>query len=248
MNNDLPNDEKLVRYLDGEISGDERNQLELEMQNDPSLRNRLNDLKIAIEAVRQAGTAEKIRSLHGKMMSEASPDEEKSDRPLRKIIRISMGIAASVVLLVAALGIYTYQLSTDKTFDDHFLDYTTSVSRGSRENPSKTEAFFEARQYQQVIDQSKTYAPLAADQLLIALSYLHLDQPSSAIPLLQNLQRMERFKEDADYYLGMAYLKNNEPGKALDELKKIHDNKQHPYHKQVNNGLIRELRLLTWKG
>ena len=247
MINDLPNDEILMRYLDGDLSGEERIQLETIMENDPNLRDRVRDLQIAIEAVRQAGTAEKIRGLHKKMIAEGIVNDERADRPVRKIIRMAMGIAASIALLVAALGIYTYQLSVEKTFETHFLNYTTSVSRGSLEYESKTPELFLERKYQQIVDQSKTYTPKPADQLLISISYLHLNKPSPAIAILKELQENENYKEDADYYLGMAYLKNNEPDAALDELKKIHNNKAHAYHRQVSDGLIRELRLLTWK-
>lgn len=247
MNNDLPNDELLMRYLDGELSKEERIQFENEMQNAPELKDRIRKLQIAIEAVRQAGTAEKIRGLHKKLIGEQMYNDEKADRPIRKIIRISLGIAASIVLMVAALGIYTYQLSSEKTFENHFLTYATSTSRGSLEYESKTPQLFQEKKYQQIVDESKNYSPLPDDQLLISISYIHLNQPSAAIEILKGLQKNERFKEDADYYLGMAYLKNNEPGSALEELKKIRNNKQHAYHRQVSNGLIRELRLLNWK-
>ena len=247
MNKDLPNDGILMRYLDGELSGEELVQLETELQNDPELSDRVRDLQIAIEAVRQAGTSEKIRGLHRRVMMEEVANDERADRPVRKIIRITMGIAASIVLLVAALGIYTYQLSAEKTYESHFLNYTTSVSRGSLEYESKTPELFLERKYQQIVNESKTYSPTPADLLLISISYLHLNQPSPAIEILKGLQKNESHKEDADYYLGMAYLKNNEPDAALGELKKIHDNKAHAYYRQVSDGLIRELRLLNWK-
>jgi hypothetical protein len=244
MNNDLPNDELLMRYLDGELSEEEHGQFELEMQNNTELNDRVRNLRIAIEAVRQAGTDEKIRGLHGKMMRTALNDE-KADRPVRKIIRITMGIAASIVLLVAALGIYTYQLSSEKTFDDHFLNYSSFTSRGSE--ASIIPELFRKGNYQQVINEARSATVSSSDKIMLAISYLNLNQASSALPLLTELKKDERFQQDAEYYLGMAYLKNNEPGLALDELKKIHNNPKHSYHLQVSDGLIRELRLLNWK-
>ena len=181
------------------------------------------------------------------MMQHVHSSEEKTDRPIPRIIRITMGIAASIVLLVSALGIYTFQLSSDKTFRQHFLNYASGAARSNDTSTSRIPEEFRNGNYQEVIHESNSKTPEPSDQLLVAISYIQLDQASAAIPVLKQLQLNRALKEDADYYLGMAYLKNNQPGDALKEFTKIRDTEDHSYHKQVSNGLIREVRLLEWK-
>ena len=48
MNNDLPNDELLMHYLEGELEGEELARFEASLQSDPSLSRRLDDLRIAM--------------------------------------------------------------------------------------------------------------------------------------------------------------------------------------------------------
>jgi hypothetical protein len=246
MNKDLHDDELLLRYLDGELSEEDRKQLSVEIETDKELQSRIEDLKITIEAIKHAGTALKIKAMHADMMKQVKA-EEKNDSPVRKMIRLTMAIAASAILVIVAIGIYTLQLSNSKIFDEHFLNYATSNSRGINENNSKLTGLFREGKYQQVVENGKAAITTPMDQLLIAVSYLQLKQPSAAIPLLITLQPNERFSNDADYYLGMAYLENNQPGLALQEFKKIREDGSHPYHKQVNNALIRKVRLLQWR-
>lgn len=247
MDNELYNDEFLVRYLDGELNDAERIDLENQITKDPLLKERVNNIQLAIEGIRQAAVAEKVRGLHKTIMTELAADEEKSDRPVPRIFRYAIGIAASIILIVSILGIYTYQLSSEEVYEDHFLNYTTTVSRGSLEYPSKTPELFSQGRYNEIVELNKNHQPIPADLLLIAISYLHLNQPASAIPILKDLRKNQQLKEDADYYLGMAYLKNKDLDAAFKELKNIHENEKHAYHQQVSPGLIRELRLLKWK-
>ena len=86
MNNDLPNDEYILQYLDGELTEEDRNQFEMEMQKDPGLKSRVMDMQVTIEALRQAGTGEKIRGLHERMMKEIDTRDETKDHKIRKTI------------------------------------------------------------------------------------------------------------------------------------------------------------------
>ncbi len=53
--------------------------------------------------------------------------------------------------------------------------------------------------------------------------------------------------DDAEYYLALSYLKNNETAEALPLFKKIHNNKAHLYNNKVSSWFLRKLQLLSWK-
>ena len=244
MNESLHNDEILVRYLDGELNEAEKNELEARLKSDPALQQELESLRVTIEAVKQAGTAEKIRSMHKSLLAEQR--KERAASPVRRMVRIGMAVAAVLVLAVSVLGIYTYQLSAGRIYDEHFLNFSTSASRGVDHQPSPTQSLYAEGRYQEVVE-ADTAARDSYDRLLLALSHLHLSQPLPAIDILLTLQQDQRYGLDAEYYLAMAYLKNNEPAPAYALLEKIHEDEKHPYHLQVSAGLVRKLKLLRWR-
>jgi hypothetical protein len=55
------------------------------------------------------------------------------------------------------------------------------------------------------------------------------------------------YKEDAEFYLGISYIKSRDYDKALDLLEPIENNKDHLYHNQVKPSLIRHIHMLKWK-
>ena len=66
-------DEFLLRYLDGELSQQERNLLEERLSRNEALGERINSLNLARQAIQFYGTSHTVRSLHHEMMKEVQP-------------------------------------------------------------------------------------------------------------------------------------------------------------------------------
>jgi anti-sigma factor RsiW len=70
MDESLHNDEALLRYLDDEMEPEEKRQFEIILDKDELLRQRLAAFQLAIEGLKQAGTAQRVKDIHTNMMAE----------------------------------------------------------------------------------------------------------------------------------------------------------------------------------
>ena len=246
MNEFLP-EEDLLRYLDGEMDAQEKQEFERLLKEKPLLAEQLLNLRIAIEAVKQAGTVKQVERIHQEMMHELPPVSFVSGR--RKLIRLSLSVAASLfLLLVLAGGWWFYQLSGQKVYNQYFIPYTVTPERGS-DTAASIQKLYAAEAFLKIDSAVKTdsvYSP--EDSLLVALSFLKIEKLAGAIQWLKALEHSPTsFRQDAAYYLGMAYLRAKRYKEALSQFEKIHRAPRHLYYDQVTAAFLRKLKFLTWK-
>ena len=90
--------------------------------------------------------------------------------------------------------------------------------------------------------------PQASDYFLAGNAFLSRHQPVKAIESFLTLEQINSnssspsFEEDTEYYLALSYLDNQEPGKALPLLEKIHADPNHPYHKKVSTWFLLKVK------
>ncbi|HYC27171.1 MAG TPA: tetratricopeptide repeat protein, partial [Chitinophagaceae bacterium] len=84
-------------------------------------------------------------------------------------------------------------------------------------------------------------------------AYLELNQPAKAAgmfsQLLENNQRTQSnyFQDEAEYYLAVSYIGNNDASKAIPILRKIRADKGHLYHDKAEKVSMLDLQILSWK-
>ena len=93
--------EKLVMYLDGEITGQEKADLEKQLGASPELQEELSSLRQTRAAIQYFGLKDKVAGVHQQMMLELAAPVIPISRG-RKILRYSMAAAAAVILLVGS--------------------------------------------------------------------------------------------------------------------------------------------------
>lgn len=245
MTDFLHDDEQLQRYLDGELDPEERAAFESRLANEPDLQERLESRKLAIAAVQHQGTVELVRRIAA---------EEKTARanagarlmPLRRTVRFSLTIAASLVFLLLAGGaVYWWQLTPEKLYGENFVDYQVAATRGTAERQSSIGQLYEGARFAEAVLQP---AQTGEDSLLLGLAYLRLNQPTAAIRWFSPMALSQSsFRQDADYYLALAQLKSGQAAAALRGMEAIRDNPGHLYHSRVGTGYLRKLRMLSWK-
>jgi predicted negative regulator of RcsB-dependent stress response len=54
-------------------------------------------------------------------------------------------------------------------------------------------------------------------------------------------------KDAAEYYLALAYLKNNDYDQAIELMNTIHDNSSHLYTKKFSRKYINRVKRLKWR-
>jgi tetratricopeptide (TPR) repeat protein len=241
--------ELLVRYMDGELSDSERAELEKKLAADASLQSELESLQLSREAIRRFGLQQQVSSIHHEMMSEMKAPVRKLSTA-RRIIRYSMGAAAAILLIVIGIMGYTYyRLSPERVFNENYQPYELATLRGD-DSLDKAENEYRKGNYQQVINISNENAN-PQYQFLAAMSYLQLNKYPEAISQFKSLLNENRLigvqKDQAEYYLALAYIRNQDYDLSLEILESMRNNPSHTYHEKATNKLLRQLKLLKWK-
>jgi tetratricopeptide (TPR) repeat protein len=245
MSESLHSDEQIIDYLDGLMGTDERDAFESELAKDPGLKERLEDLRVAREAVRQFGTRERVASLHKEMMKELKQDRSPAKIiNMRKAVRITMAVAASLLLIVVGVKFFNASNSPEQLYNDTFVDYSLPVERGAQQNNTTVEKDYASRNYTSVIRDAQSNTLSGKDSFLTAISYLKTGNTTTAIQWLNTVNGGSSFYPDAQFYLSLAYLKNKNYDKALELMSQIHDNRDHPYNSSISSELIEKVKKL----
>lgn len=247
MNENTQNDDLLIRYLDGELSDEERTELEGRLRTDTALQKRLTHLQIAVQAVKQLGITEKVRAVHAGMMKELKASPKAKVVSFGKTLRYTLAIAASVAVLLIGVKFYqAAQLSPDRLYNESFVDFNVSSSRGVEGRLSPIENLYGQKKYEAVLSAVRSLNGNAKDSLLIGLSYLQTNRPGQAIGFLQNLSSSANdYQPDAEFYLALSYLKNKAYGKAAPLMEKIRANPSHLYHEQLSDDVVAKVKKLA---
>jgi tetratricopeptide (TPR) repeat protein len=248
MDDLLHNENLLIRYLDDELDNEEKAALEQRLQTDANLQKQLTSLQIAIQAVNHYGTSQQVGAIHLQMMQELKPQRPKVFS-INKTVRYTMAVAASILILFIGVRVYlSAQLSPEKLYNESFVDFTVSDTRGSSSAISEIERRYQQKEYTSVLNAQRSTNLYAKDSLLIGLSYLHTDQLTDAIRFFQKIAFTNNdFQQDAEFYLSLSYLKNKDYDKALPLMEKIESTSLHLYHAQITADFINKVKKLNNK-
>ena len=184
MDNSTPNmSEKLVQYLDGELAGVEKQNLEQQLAGDPLLRAELESLQTTREAVKLYGLQQKVAGMHPQMMKEMQAPV-KNISANRRILRYGIGVAASLILIVGGIMAYNfYNLSSAKIFASNYRSYELSTLRDvDTQQVSPVEKSYREKDYKKVTQLSAAVDTMSIkESFLIALSWSELGNSSEAI-------------------------------------------------------------------
>jgi len=247
----LPNkDELIMRYLDGEMNDYELRNFEDQLAADSQLAAEVDNLRLAIESVKQYGLRQRVRSVRSEMKKDAAATVSKGKVvSMRKPVWYGLSVAASIFLIFIAIeGYKFYKLNSNTIYNEAYISYTISNTRGS-DSFTTIEQAYSNKQYQQVIVQSAAQQNITdKDKFLVGLSYLETKNTSQAIKWLTELNTEgNNYKQDAEFYLSLAYLLNKDYDRSINLLQIINSDQQHRYHERVSAGMIRKIKLLKWK-
>jgi tetratricopeptide (TPR) repeat protein len=254
MNNNYTNSDLLVQYLDNELSPEEKLRLENQLNQNTAMQQELENLTLAKQAIKTYGLKQKIASIHTEMMNEMAAEKSVKPGIVRSLARRSMKIAASLLIVLLGFGVYQYvSVSPDKLFAEKYQPYSLSVSRGAAETDAMEKAYQE-KNYSAVINLfTELKGTGQKENFLAGQAYLATKGYSKAIGCfnkvlsLNSAAKTAAFKDDAEYYLALSYLKNKEFKSAYPLFISIHNNTDHLYNDEVTDGFMRKLKLLDWK-
>jgi hypothetical protein len=238
----------LIQYLDGELGGDELESVKKNIESDPAVREELENLRLAKEAVTGYGMHKKVQSIHAEMMRELGGNAKIKPGITRMIFQYSFRVAAVLIVLFGISFLYQYYTSTpEKLFNENYKSYDLRITRSA--SNSSLEDLYEKGDMAGLIDQfNHLKSPQATDYFLAANAYLNTHRPDSAIVTFLSLQNMNQanhthyFEEDTEYFLALSYLGNRQPAQALPLFEKIHANPNHPFHSAVSAWFLSRLK------
>ena len=213
----------------------------------------LENLRLSLGVINLYGLNQKVAGIHGQMMKEMKPSIPVSQKgSTRRIIRYSLAIAAS--LLIIFLGVEAYNSFTrtpERVFAGNFQHYELSNYRDNSNEPSTIEKVYQEKKFREVITLSQTQETDDAEtNFLAALSYLELNENVNAIAgfrkvlALNQEYKTTKWKDQSEYYLALAYLKNKDIKQSLELFIKIKEEPDHIYHKKVTGKLLRQVKRL----
>lgn len=239
--------EKLVQYLDGELSGQEELDIEQELAADIAFQQEFEDLKAAKAAIKYHGLQNKVSAIHDQMMKEFKAPVKNSRG---RIIKYAIAVAASLVLLVGGYVLYNFAtLSSEKVFASRYQPYEMITLRGDDSAASQIEKAYREKEYKKVLtlNQAKN-KPSQMDQFLAGSAAMELKNYSKAVETFGKIQGKKfDLDDETDYYLALAYIRNKDFDLALDLLRIIKEDPEHRYNSRVTPKLLRQLRMLKWR-
>ncbi|HUR66061.1 MAG TPA: hypothetical protein VMZ03_06890 [Chitinophagaceae bacterium] len=255
MDNSTP--DILIQYLDGELPGNEQQDLQQKLEQDAGMQQQLDTLRSATDVIRFYGLKQKIAGLHVEMMDELLPGVKKMHpiSPGRKLIRYSIAVAASLLLLFGAFKLFNPKGSSpDKIFASRYVTYELVTMRDGNGMETKVEKAYRSKNYTEVLrihDMNEDHTPLG--EFLCGAAALETKDLPKAIKCFNEVLDAHRqtgegiMKDEAEYYLSLSYIRNQEYERALLLLNTIGNDPAHKYNDKVDDKLIHEVERLQEK-
>jgi len=256
MDNSTQQTELIMRYLDGDMRGMEKDEFEKRLASDEGLQQELAGLQMAKDAVKLYGLKQQIASVRSEMKEAGTGGAVvRKMSTTRSIVRYGLAVAAGIlVIAISVLAYNFFSLSPGKLFSEKYNAFELSTLRGGAEASTAIEDAYREKKYSEVVNLSAERTGLTvADKFLTGVSYLELDSVSKSITLLKEVvnedQRADRpvYKDEAQYYLALSYLKNRDYDKAIDLMTAIHNDPNNLYHQKFTAGFIRKVKMLKWR-
>ena len=179
--------------------------------------------------------------------------EQKSK--MKRIVRYSVAVIAVALLIFVCVEVYSfYRLSSDRLFAEGYTAYLTTTTRAENDSTgSKIEQAYRQENYEAVKKLNANSVLSVNDIFLTGMSYLETNDLAKAISSFQvviaDVKDNKAFvlKDAAEYYLALAYLKNNDYDLAIELMNSINDNPSHVYTKKFSRKYINRVKRLKWR-
>lgn len=224
--------EKIIKYLDGEVIGEEKLLFEKELESDSSLRQAFN---LAQEVDRTIGDENLVSFVASLKGTQALINKEEGSARKHFALNWKMIAAASIVVVVVIscfLHSNYVKPSNDKVFASLYHRYEADLLTRSAE-PTEVSELIKAIQqydkgnYQDAIHKFeviiKSDATNTAAHFFIGVSFIETKDFSKAIDNLNYVvaQNDTAFIEHAEWYLALCYIKTNRTKQASSILHRI---------------------------
>lgn len=252
--------EKLQELIDKQLLGKlhpaEAEALEAAKQQDPSLAANIAASEQAIAAIDVYNDQQlkaRLQALEQQLRSQAAADEDRSSAtpappaaPFRVLrSRQWLAVAASLLLLLAAAWWWT-QLPTAEplgpaTFAANFSPHrnlAVNITRAGDGNTPEEAAYaaYEAAQWDEAAMAIAALPPSLLHDFYLAQIELQQQATEKAIQRLEKLVASDfPLREEAEWYLALAFMQQNQGEKARPWLERIAAAPEHPFREEASS-------------
>lgn len=165
--------------------------------------------------------------------------------------RAWMRIAAVLILVVGGTLVYQYQSNSPEIiYGEMYSTYYIDKNRGTATNGSDEMVnAFRSGDYEKV---TRLFGGLAApaqrELFLAGNAFIETGAPGKAIDLFNRIREYngktgeKLYQDEAEYYLGLAYLKAGKDKQALEIFHSIRKDRNHTYYDKINGWLLFRLK------
>lgn len=242
------NNELVKKYLANELSPQERNAFEQEMENDPFLKESIEGWSINDEQLTMNNLNAIENDLHAKIDTKMTKQEK------GKVISMSFFRYAAAACIIGILALVSWRLiNTGTNIDEqaiyasYFKPLTNPDATVRGENGETEESLaIQAYEKEDYFEAVNAYQKLVANNpdnvknnLFLGISFLGTNQPKKAIEILSKLTTSEEFHYDIQWYLALAYIKNKEIPQAQTTLNNL--SKEENYYQKEAQEILDKL-------
>jgi tetratricopeptide (TPR) repeat protein len=218
--------------------------------NDAEVLQEMSRLRIAVDAVKDAGLYNQVSVIRSGWKEAETP----SVGVVRSMNRYALRAAAIILIVSSSTAIYKYvSVSSEGLYDRYYTAYTLHTSRGEGA-AQPIEQAYDSRDWQQVISLAAAAKP-ADNQtdLLAGMADLELKKYDDGITHFEQIIAVNAHKgttvyqDEAEYYLAISWLAMKNVNEAMPILEKIKADPQHKYHDRVAKMSFFDLRLVQYK-
>jgi len=258
----------LIDHLDESLRGKASANLEEIVGNDPEAEKEWNYLRLAVDAVKEAGLYQEVSAARTAWKAEAanaaattaaatgaaSTTATPTTAKVRSLYRVSLRAAAIILIITASASIYKYfSVSSGSLYDRYYSGYNLSTTRGAGDTDPVMEAY-NAKDWNAVRQLAAT-AKTRTNQtdFLAGMACLEQKQYDEAISHFEQIIAVnthagtDLYQDEAEYYLAISWLARRNVNEAMPILEKIRADQHHKYHEKVERMSFFDLRLAQYK-
>lgn len=251
MKQDLEYTVFIERYLMGEMSPEELNWFEKELDGNTNLRNEV-ELHKKVNSVLSDSEMIDLKNQLDTIHQEIKEAEENGQSKIRHSLKKAFysTTALAVVVLMFTLYITNRNFSSDKLVEKYYEPELSSITfRGEAESEkalSEAMNFYNNRQYNEAI---KIFENLLDDDntkiglnLYSGISHMEIDSYKIANERFQRIidGKPNPFVESASWYLGLCYIMTDMPEEAKEQFEMLASTSK--YYKKNAKKILRRLK------
>lgn len=244
----------LIDHLDNNLASEETFAVEELIRNDKNVATEWQYLHVAVDAIQERGIYDQVSAIRNQYLAKQIADTTPRVAIVRNIYKNALRAAACVVLLLGAVSVYKYTtVNSASVYNKYYSSFELNTSRGS-ENTNELEQAYRSKNWQQVIALfNASNQKNNQSYFLAGMADLELKKYNEAVEAFKKIITLNAqsgdnyFQDDAEYYLAMGYLANNQANKAMPILEKIKADKNHLYNEKVREMSSIDLTIVEQK-